>query len=103
MTADPTELDELESGVTSGFWQRVCTHVAQEYGPGGAAQQLMIQKAIAGPLGSEAEAVQRLKVAMAVQVAMAGLLRWPTERIAHIQAGVDRQAPSGSSRRGPGL
>lgn len=101
--ADPTELDELRDGVTSGFWQRYRDHVVREWGPTGDTYQQAVRNAIQGPLGSEAEAVQKLKVVAAVQKAMLDSLQWPEHRIAQLQAGVTRRQAQGASRRGAGL
>ena len=102
--SESDELQELDSGLTSGFWARVKAHHEREWGPAGAPYQEAVKRAITGPIGSEAEAVQRLKVVAAVQDALRRFLQWPEDRVAQIRASVDRQREGGGpSRRGPGL
>lgn len=102
--ADPTELDELQSGLTSGFWLRFKKHCEQEWGPSGETFQNAVRQAIQGPAGNEAEAVQRLKAVTMTQAAVIRLLGWPDERMAQIKNSVKRQiAAATPSRRGPGL
>ncbi len=101
---DPTEQDELESGLTSGFWKRFTSHAEREWGASGLTYQEAIKRAVQGPVGSEAEAVQRLKVVAAQQAAIQCLLQWPRERVAHLQTVKARAGAEASpSRRGPGL
>lgn len=101
--SDPTELDELESGLTSGFWQRVKAHAEHEWGPTGETYLDAIKRAAQGPSGSEADAVHRLKVVLAIQDAMTRFVKWPEERIAMIRDHVRRKSDVGLSRRGPGI
>lgn len=104
MTSDPTELDELESGLTSGFWQRLCAHAEREWGPAGQTYLLAVQRAVTGPVGTEAEAVQKLKVVAAQQDAITRLLQWPVERVAALKhQKTQGAAVLSTSRRGPGL
>lgn len=98
--ADPVELDELENLVTSGAWQRFVGHVQQEWGQSGETFKAAWQRAIAGGVGTEVEAVHRLKVVAAQQEAILGVLRWPHERISQIKTSVRQQAVTGPSRRG---
>lgn len=102
MPSDPTECDELAAGLTSGLWQRLCAHVEQEWGPAGQAYQQAIQRAISGPLGTEAEAVHRLKMVAYTQAEVRKLLAWPAERVAQLRQRQD-MAVTSPSRRGPGL
>jgi hypothetical protein len=99
---DPTELDELTNGLTSGFWGRFKTHIEQEWGPSGETYQQAVRNAVAGPLGSEIEAVQRLKVVAAVQKAMLDALQWPENRVAQVRSQQQRRTAT-PSRRGAGL
>lgn len=99
---DPTELDELTNGVTSGFWLRFKAHIEREWGPAGETYQQAVRNAVAGPLGSEVEAVQRLKVVAAVQKAMLDALQWPEHRIAQMRTQQSRRTAA-PSRRGAGL
>lgn len=104
MPTDSTELDELESLLTSGAFQRLKAHYEQEWGPGGQSYQEAIKRAVGGPVGSEAEAVQRLKCVTYAQQEIARFIAWPTERVAQIKNRVSRDtAAMGPSRRGPGL
>src|ERR1041384_6043772 len=101
---DPTELDELESLLTSGAWQRVVQHYEQEWGPGGQTYQDAVKRAISGPSGSEAEAVHRLKNVTYAQTAIANFINWPRERVAVVKRLKGGAAlVGGPSRRGPGL
>lgn len=105
---DTTELEELENGLTSGFWERFCKHVEQEWGTSGATYQNAIRSAVAGPVGSEAEGMQRLKAVMFAQAAVQQLLAWPRERVHALQRVKTTGQPGGEirigvSRRGPGL
>lgn len=101
---DPTELDELESGLTSGFWARLSAYAHREWGPVGQTYLQAIQRAVTGPVGSEADAVQRLKVVMAQHDAVMRLLQWPSERVAALKRGQHAAEMAGTgSRRGPGL
>lgn len=101
---DPTELDELESGLTSGFWQRFTAHVNEEWGPAGQTYQEAVKRAISGGVGTEAEAIHRLKNVAYAQAAILALLKWPHERVTSIKQSVERQRVAGGpSRRGPGL
>ncbi|MGE0444501.1 MAG: hypothetical protein AB7P99_04680 [Vicinamibacterales bacterium] len=98
---DVTELDELESGVTSGFWQRFRAHAAKEWGPEGKTFKQLYRRALQGNLGTEAETVHRLKVLEGQRAAIEELLAWPTERLAEIKGQVQRAGRSGGpSRRG---
>ena len=99
--SDPNELAELDSGLTSGFWQRFCAHVEHEWGASGATYQQAVQRAIQGPVGTEVEAIQRLKAVTLARDAIMRLLRWPDERIAMIRGHVKRESDgAGPSRRG---
>ena len=101
---DPTELDELESLLTSGAFQRLKAHYDREWGAGGQTYQEAIKRAVQGPIGSEAEAVQRLKCVTYAQQEIARFIQWPSERVAtlkKLQASAGMVA--GPSRRGPGL
>jgi hypothetical protein len=101
---DPTELDELKSLLTSGAWQRVIRHYEREWGPAGDAFVEAVKRATTGPVGSEAEAVQRLKCVTYAQQEIARFITWPAERVAQMERGVRQQdAMAGPSRRGPGL
>lgn len=101
---DPTELDELDSLLTSGGWQRLQHHFDAEWGVAGQSYQEAIKRAIGGPVGSEAEAVHRLKCVTYAQVEIARFMRWPAERVAQIRSQQERVvAGGGTSRRGPGL
>jgi len=101
---DPSELAELESLVTSGGWQRLQHHFDAEWGLAGQSYQEAIKRAIGGPVGSEAESVQRLKCVTFAQDAIARFMRWPAERVAQIRGQHERVVASGGgSRRGPGL
>lgn len=101
---DVTELDELQSGLTSGFWQRFRKHAEQEWGTAGETYQAAIRNAVQGPAGNEAEAVQRLKAVAMTQAAVIRLLGWPDERVAQIKKRVETdKLAMGPSRRGPGL
>lgn len=99
---DPTELQELENGLTSGFWARLVAHAAEEWGPAGGTYQHALQQALTGPVGSEVDAVQRLKCVAYAQAAIERLVRWPETRAAELR---HARAPAlpGPSRRGPGL
>ena len=102
--SDPTELDELEAGVTSGFFARLKAFVEREWGPAGETYQQAVRKAISGPLGSEEESVHRLKNIAFAQAEIQRLLQWPQERISHLKTRTAADARSGGlSRRGPGL
>lgn len=102
--SDPSELAELDSLLTSGGWQRLTAHFDQEWGLAGQSYQDAIRKAIGGPVGTEADAVQRLKCVTYAQSALEAFLRWPAERIAQLRSRSDREtASAGPSRRGPGL
>ena len=99
--ADPTELDELESGLTSGFWQRVTAYAAQEWGPNGETFKGLYRRALQGSLGTEAESIQRLKVLEAQRAAIEAFVQWPAGRVAEIKGRVKRSAQGGGqSRRG---
>ena len=101
--ADATEQDELESGLTSGFWGRLRDHFDREWGPSGERYQTAIKQAISGPSGSEADAVHRLKMITFTQAEIARFLQWPSERVAQLK-NVTKQAAAGpASRRGPHL
>ncbi len=102
--SDPTEQAELESVLTSGGWLRFIDHCEKEWGPAGETYQQAVQRAISGGVGSEAEAVHRLKNVAYAQNAIRELLRWPQNRVAQIKGGVKRaEAADSASRRGPGL
>lgn len=104
MPTDPSELAELDSLLTSGGWQRLRAQVDQEWGMAGQTYQAAIKKAISGPVGSEADAVQRLKCVTYAQDAIMRLLQWPDARAAQLRGQQTReQVGVGSSRRGPGL
>lgn len=104
MTPDPTELAELDSLLTSGGWQRLQAHFDSEWGLAGQSYQEAIKKAIVGPVGSEADAVQRLKCVTYAQDAIARFMRWPAERVQQLRSQAERMvAGVGPSRRGPGL
>jgi|TARA_R110002110_G_scaffold344363_7_gene554351 hypothetical protein len=77
---EDTELDELESGLTSGFWRRLQAHCTLEWGVAGEAYQSAVRAAISGPIGSESEAIQRLKSLTTTQQAVTQLLGWPQQR-----------------------
>ncbi len=99
--SDVTELDELESGLTSGFWQRVRAHASREWGPEGETFKALYRRALQGGLGTEAESIQRLKVLEAQRAAIEELLAWPMGRVAEIKGRVQRAGRSGGpSRRG---
>lgn len=100
---DPHEQDELESGVTSGFWGRFRDQFEREWGPAGERYQTAIRQAISGPSGGEADAVHRLKMIAFCQSEMAKLLQWPHERIAHLKHATNQAAAGPVSRRGAGL
>lgn len=95
------ELDELESGLTSGFWQRFKAHAEHEWGIAGPTYQAALMRAVQGGLGTEAETVARLKVITAQQAAIQALLQWPQERVSDIKRGVQQaHAAASPSRRG---
>ncbi len=102
---DSTELDELESGLTSGFWQRVSQHVEREWGPAGERYQQAIAQAIAS--GKDADdAVHALRMMVFAQKEIARLLKWPEERVAAIRSRIhplDEWDKINPSRRGRGL
>lgn len=100
--SDPTELDELTNGITSGFWDRFKRHIEREWGPSGETYQQAVRNAVSGPLGSEVEAVQRLKVVAAVQKALVEAVQWPENRIAQLRTQQQRRTAV-PSRRGAGL
>ena len=104
MASDPTELDELESLLTSGAFQRLKAHYEREWGPAGQSFQEALKRAVGGPVGSEAEAVQRLKCVTYAQAEIARFIAWPAERVAQIRNRIQREtAVAGPSRRGHGL
>jgi hypothetical protein len=104
MPADSTELDELDSLLTSGGWGRLTAHFDSEWGLAGQSYQEAIKRAIGGPVGSEAEAVHRLKCVTFAQTEIARFMQWPAERVAQIRGQMERVvAGGGTSRRGPGL
>lgn len=100
---DHAEQDELESGLTSGFWQRVTNHVQREWGVAGERYQQAIKQAISGPSGGEADAVHRLKMITFAQTEIARVLQWPSERVAQLKHRTQQAAAGPVSRRGPGL
>lgn len=100
---DHTEQDELESGLTSGFWMRFREHCEQEWGPAGERYQAAIKQAISGPSGVEADAVHRLKMITFAQAELAKLLQWPVERVAQLKRHTKEAAAVSVSRRGPHL
>ena len=102
--SDPTELDELQSGVTSGFYQRLQAYADREWGPSGELFQQYLRQALSGVIGTEAETVHRLKNLTFAQQQIQSLLQWPQQRIAQLTAQKEKasQATSGS-RRGPCL
>lgn len=100
---DHTELDELESLLTSGAFQRLKAHYEKEWGPAGQTFVDALKRATSGPVGSEAEAVQRLKCVTYAQQEIARFIAWPAERVAQIKNRVRREEAIGPSRRGPGL
>lgn len=99
---DPSELDELESLLTSGAWQRLVKHYEKEWGPAGESFVGALKRAVTGPVGSEAEAVQKLKCVTFAQEAIRNFLNWPEARVAQLKNRKE-VAPVGPSRRGPGL
>lgn len=101
---DPTELDELESGLTSGFYVRFHRYAHEQWGPSGKTYLDAIQRAISGGQGTEAESVARLKMIAHTQQAITDLFQWPINRVATLknQKAAHAQA-GGTSRRGPGL
>lgn len=101
--SDPQEQDELENGLTSGFWRRFTAFAEQEWGPAGMTYQDAIKRAVQGPVGTEADAVQRLKVVAAQQAAVQRLLAWPADRVAQLKQQAWRESAGPGSRRGPGL
>lgn len=104
MTSDPAELDELESLLTSGAWQRVVQHYEHEWGPGGATYQDAVKRAVSGPVGSEAEAVHRLKNVTYAQQEIARFIQWPSDRVSVLKKLKESALLAGGpSRRGPGL
>ena len=99
--ADPAELDDLENGLTSGFWARLTAYAEREWGPSGQTYQSALQRALQGGLGTEAETVARLKVVAAQQAAIQAFLQWPAARVSQIKQGVVRsRAGASQSRRG---
>lgn len=103
MSTDPTELDELQSGVTSGFYQRLTSYAEHEWGPAGETFMLALKNATSGPAGSEKEAVDRLKNVMFAQNEIRRLLQWAPARIAQLQQQKEAASRPSGSRRGPGL
>lgn len=103
VTTDPQEQDELESGLTSGFWGRFTAHVQQEWGPAGERYQQALKQALSGPSGSEADAVHRLKMIAFAQAELSRVLQWPSERVAQLKSVTAKAAAGPVSRRGPGL
>lgn len=101
---DPTELDELESGLTHGLFLRLQKHAVDEWGPAGKTYLDAVQKAITGGLGTEAESVARLKMIAHTQVAIQELMQWPSRRVAVLKNMKEiAEMSGGPSRRGRGL
>ena len=103
---DVTELEELENGITSGFWERFQKHIESEWGVAGETYQSALRGAVSGTVGTEAEAVHRLKNIMFAQNAIQKLIRWPQERVNALRRARDTRGAIGEqhpSRRGPGL
>lgn len=104
MTGDLTELDELQSGLTSGFWARLNRFALEEWGPSGERYQQAVKQAISGGLGTEVESVHRLKNITFAQAEILRLLQWPQERVAQLERLKQQHVSAqGGSRRGPGL
>lgn len=101
---DPTELDELESGLTHGMFLRLQKHAIEEWGPSGNTYLDAVKKAISGGLGTEAESVARLKMIAHTQVAIQELMEWPSRRVAVLKnMKAANEQSGGPSRRGKGL
>ncbi len=100
---EPNEQDELESGLQSRFWGRLRAFADREWGPSGETYQQLLRKATQGPVGSEQDAVHRLKVVMAQHDAIQRLLAWPGERVAMLKRKTLGEATVSKSRRGAGL
>lgn len=92
-----TELDELESGLTSGFWQRLLAHADQEWGPAGRTYQSAIDKALT--MADPSVSVARLREIRFAQAAVQALLAWPQERMNQLRT-THRSEPAGPNRRG---
>ena len=101
--SDPTELDELQSGVTSGFYQRLMSHIDEEWGLTGRTYEAALKNAMSGPIGTERDQWYRLKNVLWVREQMHNMLQWPHQRIAQLQQQKEAASRPSGSRRGPGL
>jgi hypothetical protein len=74
------ELEAYQDGLSSPFWQLFSRYIIQEWGPSGLAFQGMYQAGIA------AKDWERVIAASEIQKAMAGLLKYPEDRIEQLKA-----------------
>lgn len=94
MSLTPSEREELDAGIASGFWAIFSKHVTEEWGPSGLRYQQAVRNAAASH-----EAVVELQKVIATQEAVLTLMRWPAERLAQLTRNAPK--PDGyQSRRG---
>lgn len=94
MSLTPSEREEIEAGIASGFWALLSKHVTQEWGPSGLRYQQAVRDAAVHP-----NAIVELQKVLATQEAVLTLMRWPAERLQQLTKATPN--PDGyQSRRG---
>lgn len=96
MTLTPSEREELEAGIASGFWAAFRQHAEREWGAGGERYRQAVQNAASM---KDEHAVHTLRMIIFTQQEIERLFAWPKERLAQLT----RHAPNPDgyqSRRG---
>lgn len=70
------ELEAIQDGLTSPFWQWLSTYIRYEWGPSGVTYQMAVKKA-----ASDANAVVELQKVLHTSEAMLALLDAPLSRV----------------------
>jgi hypothetical protein len=97
MSITPSEREELEAGLASGFWLLFKQHAEQEWGPAGERYTQAVQQAAEM---KDENAMHTLRMVIFAQREMQRLLAWPAERLNRLK-GHNLVAPEGyQSRRG---
>lgn len=79
-----TEREDLDAGLSSGFWKRFQAHVESEWGEVGFAKRLAAISKFDDPV-----ALAFVRQMMVAQQEIQKLMKWPTERAQEL----DRQKP----------
>lgn len=99
--ADSSELDALQDGLASPFWQWFTSHMQKEWGAAGDRYQQAVMNAAAM---KDENAVHTLRMVIFARQEIERLFQAPQERLRQLRG--ERAAalvPSTPSRRGPGL